>query len=99
MLKSIYNIDFIGNARILEYLEMSDDHIPTGYCRHSIGGEKRTDFMALAICKYTGVNGFYLFYCDESWEEINDSYHETIDEAKKQAEFEYTGTKNDWRKK
>jgi hypothetical protein len=50
----------------------------------------------LAICSYEGSDGYYLFYCDSSWESVTDTYHDTIADAKDQAEFEYSNTENDW---
>jgi hypothetical protein len=52
----------------------------------------------LAICVYeTGDEGFYLFYCDEEWRVVTDTWHETLEDAKSQAEFEYEGVNESWR--
>lgn len=48
---------------------------------------------ALAICQYADQNDYYLFYCDEDWQVLNDTWCQTIDDALNQAEFEYTGVK------
>lgn len=50
----------------------------------------------LAICKFENDNGFYLFYCLENWEVITDTYHDSIEDAMKQAEFEYAGSITSW---
>jgi len=44
----------------------------------------------LAICRYDNGPGFYLFYCDDAWNEIADTWRETLEAAMAQAEFEYT---------
>ena len=50
----------------------------------------------LAICQYPGELCFYLFGCDSDWNEITDTWHQTIEDAKKQAEFEYAGISQTW---
>ena len=51
----------------------------------------------LAICQYLGETAFYLFGCDEAWQTITDTWHETLEEAQDQAEFEYAGVTATWR--
>jgi len=51
---------------------------------------------ALAIGTYSGDYGFYLFYCNSAWEPLTDTYHQTLDDAKAQAEFEYHGIQSHW---
>jgi hypothetical protein len=48
----------------------------------------------LAICQ--GDHGFYLFGCDADWQSVTDTWHQTFDEAKGQAEFEYDGVSDTW---
>jgi len=50
---------------------------------------------ALAICQES-ENAFYLFGCNEQWENITDTWHQTLDETKAQAEFEYEGVSKTW---
>jgi hypothetical protein len=45
----------------------------------------------LAICQYDGEDAFYLFGCDANWNAVTDTWHQTVDEAKEQAEFRYKG--------
>lgn len=45
----------------------------------------------LAICQYEGEDAFYLFGCDPEWRTVTDTWHQTLDGAKSQAEFEYEG--------
>ncbi|WP_298061255.1 hypothetical protein [uncultured Campylobacter sp.] len=51
---------------------------------------------ALSIIQYGGDSGFYLFYLNESEKEQTDTYHESIEGAFKQAEFEFGVKKEDW---
>ena len=50
----------------------------------------------LAICQPTEGRDFFLFGCDGDWNVITDTWHQTLDEAKKQAEFEYEGIGKTW---
>jgi len=52
----------------------------------------------LAICQYEGDDGFYLFGCDENWNSESDTWHSSLDDAKKQAAFEYEGIEPVWHK-
>lgn len=40
--------------------------------------------------------GFYLMRFAEGWHFITDTWHETLDEAFEQAEFEYEGVSQTW---
>jgi hypothetical protein len=51
----------------------------------------------LAICQYAGEPYYYLFGCDADWQSVTDTWHETLAEAKAQAEFEYEGVTATWR--
>jgi hypothetical protein len=69
---------------------------PTGNCKQVVGGVLQGPASGLAICRYEGEKTFYLFGCDENWQCITDTLHDTLEDAKKQAEFEYTGVSNIW---
>ena len=42
------------------------------------------------------VGSYYLLYCDEHWQTLTDTQHETLEGAKAQAEFEYEGITQAW---
>ncbi len=86
----------IDKANLICYLILSDLHTRTGNTKHWREGQLIETINRLAICNYANGSGYYLFYCDQNWTTLNDSYHETIAEAKKQAEFEYSNTMNSW---
>jgi len=50
----------------------------------------------LAIAKYQDEAGVYLFYCDQSWVVMADTWHEKVSDAVAQAEFEYAGISAAW---
>lgn len=52
--------------------------------------------VALSIVQYEDDQGFYLFYLDETGQEQTDTYHDTLDSAFEQAEFEFGISKEEW---
>lgn len=87
----------IGGARVLLYTPVDERHRHTDGCRHFVGGGLMGPAAGLAICQYEGDSAVYLFGCDEDWGTVTDSWHETLEEAKAQAEFEYEGVSATWR--
>ena len=87
----------IGGAKVLLYATIDGRHRPTGGCRHFVGGGLMGPAAGLAICRHEGETAVYLFGCDEDWDTVTDSWHETLEEAKAQAEFEYEGVSATWR--
>lgn len=62
---------------------------PTGNTRHVVTGERVERFAALAICRYDDPGeGVYLFYCDDAWNVVTDTLHESVAAAEEQARFE-----------
>ena len=52
--------------------------------------------FALSIVKYSDNEGYYLLYLDKFGEEQTDTYHETLEDAFGQAEFEFGVKKDEW---
>lgn len=50
----------------------------------------------IAICRDEGESCFYLAYCDSSWRSVTDTWHESHDAARAQAEVEYSGVSSTW---
>ena len=62
----------------------------TGWTRHVVAGELANDrIRQLAIAQYEGQPGFYLFYCDEAWTVVTDTFHDDIAAARDQARLEF----------
>ena len=93
MLKPPIKID---GADVIAYIILNQKHQKSGKTSHYINDALVTEFSGLAICKYADSEEFYLFYCNESWECITDTYHETVESAIDQAEFEFITSKSDW---
>ena len=71
--------------------------VATGNTTHYDGNKILPQPLALSIVQYDGDSGFYLFYLDESGKEQTDTYHESIEDAFNQAEFEFGVKKEDWK--
>jgi hypothetical protein len=50
----------------------------------------------LRIVSYPDDNGYYLFYCDGNGVEMTDTYHESIERALSQAEWEFEVKPDEW---
>jgi hypothetical protein len=81
----------IGGATVFQYAVLDEQCRPTGNCRHWVGPILIGPANGLAICQDAVTGGYYLFYCDQEWGCIADTWHETQKAAMKQAEFEYQG--------
>ena len=80
----------IGDAKVLWCTQIDRRHTATGNTSHVVNGVKLGPPAGLAICRYEhDEGGVYLFRCDENWETESDTWHETPERAKEQAEFEY----------
>lgn len=89
--------DLLNGAQVILWASLDGAH-PTGFCTHrGVDGNRRP--AVLAICVYPDHSpGYYLFSCDSSWHVLTDTWHETLELAKQQAEAEYTGVTAFWQK-
>ena len=86
----------INGARVICYTPIDDRHSHTGNCRQIVRGVLQGAAAGLAICYFDGEEAYYLFGCDEDWNPVTDTWHQNLDEAKQQAEFEYQGVSATW---
>jgi hypothetical protein len=86
----------IGGLNVVLCTPIDERHRYTHGSRHMIGGVPWGPAAGLAICQDEGSDSFYLFGCDEHWHNVTDTWHETIDEAMSQADFEYEGVASTW---
>ncbi len=80
--------ELIDGATLLQVADLSSA-TPTRATRHLVAGREVTAFANLALAQYENDSGVYLFYCDEDWNTVTDTYHGTLEEALAQAEFEF----------
>jgi hypothetical protein len=88
---------FIGKAKVLYYTSIDSRHRATGNCKQIVAGVLQGPASGLAICQYEGEDCFYLFGCDSDWNPVTDTWHQSIEDAKAQAEFEYEGVSGTWK--
>jgi hypothetical protein len=69
-------------------------HHTTGRTVHYIRGGLAPPPAQLHITEHKG--GYYLLYLAESGDELTDTYHETLESAFEQAEFEFNVRREDW---
>jgi len=81
---------------VLQRIRLGSSHRPSGKTRHLQGSELLPTPSELRIVKYPGDSGFYLFYCDDTGAEFTDTYHDTLEGALAQAQWEFEVKKNDW---
>jgi hypothetical protein len=95
----------IGGATVLRLAVVDENVRPTGATKHLLGaivggelvpGRPLGPFAALAIVRYSDCEGYYLLYLDEVWDEVTDTWHETVEDAMRQAEWEYQGITEKW---
>ena len=86
---------------VLARIRLGERHRPTGRTKHYYGlpGGERHEVpvpVELRITKYEGDAGYYLFYCDESGQELTDTYHDSVADAMAQAEWEFGVRPDEW---
>jgi hypothetical protein len=84
----------VGGLQVLCYTFIDERHRFTGNCKQIVADRLMGAMAGLAICQ--GEHGYCLFGCDADWQSVTDSWHQTFDGAKKQAEFEYEGDNDTW---
>lgn len=86
----------MSDYHLLWRIRLGESHNPTGRTRHSVGGAPAPVPVELRIIQYPQDQGYYLFYCDESGKEFTDTYHESVEEAKAQAKWEFNVMPDEW---
>ena len=81
---------------ILKHVVLGSKHVATGQTRHYLGTEILPLPSELSIAQYPGDSGFYLLYFDSSGKELTDTYHDSVENAMAQADFEFQVKPSDW---
>jgi len=69
----------------------------TGKTTHMLAGGVFPPFAGLVVVEEKTGGPYYLLYCDDEWRSVTDTWHETLEKAKAQAEYEYQGVSRAWR--
>jgi len=86
----------MADYKALQRIVLRQSHARTGKTKHFKNGTEVQEPVELRIVKYPNDSGYYLFYCDENGKEITDTYHDSLDEAKSQAEWEFNVKSYEW---
>lgn len=81
---------------IIKQVFLSSAHTRTGKTRHYLGEDELPASKMLKIVKYEDENGFYLIHFDADGKEMTDTFHDTLDDAMEQAEWEYQVKPDEW---
>jgi hypothetical protein len=81
---------------VLQEIELTAQHRPTGNTRHFRDGATLGPPAKLRIVRFADDPGFYLLYLDADGNELTDTWHEALDLAQRQAEFEFGVHKDEW---
>ena len=82
--------------RFLFRVRLGPEHAPTGRTVHRHGDSAIPAPVLLKIVQYEADSGYYLFYCDAEGEVLTDTYHDTVELAMGQAEWEFSVTRDQW---
>jgi hypothetical protein len=88
--------EIVGGAKVICYTPIDNRHTHTKNTKQIVGGVVLGAANGLAICQYEKEEYFYLFGCDQQWNSLSDTWHETLEDAKELAEYEYQGTNKSW---
>lgn len=86
----------MSNQRKIWQIVLADRHKPTGRTTHLREGEKLAAPNQLLIAQLSDDPGYYLLYLDAAGNELTDTYHDTVENAMRQAEFEFGVRCEDW---
>jgi len=81
---------------VLARVRLTPSHRSTGNTRHFLPSGPMPLPVELQIAQYPGDSGFYLFYLDEHGEVMTDTYHDTLERALGQGEWEFSVAADEW---
>lgn len=85
----------IGGMQVVLWSPLDGRHQATGRTRQLVATRQVPAPSGLAICRESDAS-FFLFFCDAAWRPITDTWHEGLDEARAQADFEFTNLSSTW---
>ena len=86
----------MNEPKLLYHLRLTASHRPTGNTRHERDGAQLPPPALLRIVQFAEERGYYLFYCDETGAELTDTYHDFVEQAMAQANWEFNVKTEDW---
>ena len=86
----------MDDANTLYRVILQDFHTKTGKTKHYVDNDEIDNPVELRIVQYKDDNGYYLLYIGFDGEELADTYHDTVEQAKDQANWEFNVNQNEW---
>lgn len=86
---------FLVGLPVITYALTDPRQEPRGGWAEFVRGERFAP-AGLAICRDSKGGGFYLFGCDADWNAVTDSWHQTLEDALDQAEYEHPDIGERW---
>jgi len=87
---------FINPKTILSKVRLGPAHKPTGRTRHYLGDQELAPPSELQVVTYAEEPGYYLLYIDADGRELTDTYHDSLEIALQQAEWEFQVKQHEW---
>lgn len=84
-----------NGARIMRRVTLGLTHRMTGNARHYLTDQPLSRPFALMIVAF-GPREYNLIHLDKAGREMTDTFHESIEDAYSQAEFEFLVKPEDW---
>lgn len=82
-------------------VDLAEHHLGSGRTKHQLcdafGARDFPPFKTLEICTFAGDSGYYLMYEPETGPGT-DTWHQTLEDAMHQAEWEFGVARTEWRK-
>ena len=86
----------IDGAKVILWTPIDHRHRATGDCRHYHNGQVAGPAAWVAICRFDAGEACYLFRYHPDINRYSDTFHDSVEDAKHQAEFEYEGVGKTW---
>jgi len=86
----------MNDTVLIAEVDLNQDKEPTGKTRHVVGGTEMQPPSRLRIVSCVNDSGYYLLYLDQHSAELTDTFHATLAEAYRQAEWEFGVKAADW---
>lgn len=86
----------VGGVQVICWSPIDDRHVVTGSCHQSLNGASVSPYAGVAIAQRPDEATAFLFYCDDRWRPVTDTFHMSIAKAKEEAEREFNGVGKTW---
>jgi len=93
-MKHIPRILNCAAVKLIAVLDILSEQQSTGIDNQ--GTQHPDEIAQLAICQKSEGKGVALFYCDDDWKTLRSRYFDTLDEAVRNANVEYSAVSVTW---